>query len=196
MRRTAVVAATTLAGLALATPPVFAAADSPTHAATVEEFFPCFYSGSQTEFGLGCRASHRDPVRSGPGGLYTPAPVARGAGQPAAPARPRCPTGSVTSVTELRTPRSAPPEHWRPVMRCRSRTFSLAALTVAALAVTPAAHAAARSDGGCAAFGANVSGLATTLGPVFGATASGVAASAPGAFPDLVVHAEQDALCG
>jgi hypothetical protein len=80
-------------------------------------------------------------------------------------------------------------------MRCRSRTFSLAALVTAALAVTPAAHAAAPTDGGCAAFGANVSGLATTLGPVFGATASGVASSAPGAFPDRVVHTEQDTLC-
>ena len=61
---------------------------------------------------------------------------------------------------------------------------------------TPAAHAdPPTGHGSCAAFGANVATLATTLGPVFGATASGVASSAPGAFPAFVVHPEQAALC-
>jgi hypothetical protein len=47
----------------------------------------------------------------------------------------------------------------------------------------------------CAAFGANVATLAQTLGPVFGATASNVATSGPAAFPALIVHPEQTALC-
>lgn len=47
----------------------------------------------------------------------------------------------------------------------------------------------------CAEFGGNVAFLATSLGPVFGATASGVASSAPGAFPTLVVGPEQARLC-
>ena len=54
---------------------------------------------------------------------------------------------------------------------------------------------AAPTQGGCKAFGQNVAGLATALGPVFGATASTVATSGPGAFPRLVVHPEQAALC-
>jgi hypothetical protein len=68
--------------------------------------------------------------------------------------------------------------------------------TVAATAVLVLAPAgAASAQGGCQAFGGNVAGLATLLGPVFGATASGVASSGPQAFPTLVVHPEQEALC-
>ena len=47
----------------------------------------------------------------------------------------------------------------------------------------------------CAEFGGNVAFLATSLGPVFGSTASGVASSAPGAFPTVVVGPEQAGLC-
>jgi hypothetical protein len=53
----------------------------------------------------------------------------------------------------------------------------------------------ASARGGCRAFGQNVAGLAQLLGPDFGATASGVASSDPGAFPELVVHPEQQQLC-
>ena len=68
--------------------------------------------------------------------------------------------------------------------------------TAALVLSTPAANAAPTpGHGSCAAFGANVSTLATTLGPVFGATASGVASSAPAAFPGVVVHPEQGAWC-
>ena len=65
------------------------------------------------------------------------------------------------------------------------------------LAVAPMATAsAAPTSGGCRAFGQNVAGLATTLGPAFGATASGVASSGPRAFPTFVVFPEQKGLCG
>ena len=68
--------------------------------------------------------------------------------------------------------------------------------TAAVVLSAPAAHAdPPAGHGSCAAFGANVATLATTLGPVFGATASGVASSAPGAFPTFVVHPEQAGLC-
>ena len=70
-------------------------------------------------------------------------------------------------------------------------------LAVGAVVLTsPAAAAQAPAHGSCAAFGGNVASLATTLGPVFGATASGVASSGPAAFPTLVVRPEQAALCG
>jgi len=75
-----------------------------------------------------------------------------------------------------------------------------AATTIAvALGILGAATPASASEtrpGGCAAFGDNVATLATTLGEDFGATASSVASSAPGAFPTMVVHAEQAELCG
>jgi hypothetical protein len=72
----------------------------------------------------------------------------------------------------------------------------LLTLAVAALAVaTPVASGQAPEHRSCAAFGANVAGLATTLGSVFGSTASGVASSAPRAFPTLVVAPEQQAFC-
>ena len=69
-------------------------------------------------------------------------------------------------------------------------------LAVGAVALTsPVAAAQAPEHGSCAAFGANVAGLASTLGPLFGATASGVASSSPAAFPTVVVRPEQAALC-
>ena len=65
-----------------------------------------------------------------------------------------------------------------------------------AVALTPSVAAAqAPEHGSCAAFGSNVAGLATTLGPLFGATASGVASSGPAAFPTLVVAPEQANFC-
>ncbi|SHF78569.1 hypothetical protein [Geodermatophilus nigrescens] len=66
--------------------------------------------------------------------------------------------------------------------------------TAGLLALAPGVAAAA--PGGCQAFGANVSTLAQALGSQFGATASGVASSAPGAFPTLVVRPEQARFCG
>lgn len=59
----------------------------------------------------------------------------------------------------------------------------------------PAGAAEHRSPSGCAAFGANVAHLATTLRADFGATASSVASLAPEAFPTLVVFPEQAELC-
>jgi len=77
----------------------------------------------------------------------------------------------------------------RLLVTCSGCAAALALSAPAAYADPPAPH------GSCAAFGANVATLATTLGSVFGATASGVASSAPGAFPAFVVHPEQAALC-
>ena len=77
----------------------------------------------------------------------------------------------------------------------RTRTISTI-LAVGAVALTsPMAAAQAPEHGSCAAFGGNVAGLATTLGPFFGAAASGVASSAPAAFPTLVVAPEQANFC-
>ena len=79
-------------------------------------------------------------------------------------------------------------------MRSRHAVVSLGAAL--ALVLLPAATASAvPGTGGCEAFGRNVANLATTLGPVFGATASSVAKSAPQAFPELVVRPEQETLC-
>jgi hypothetical protein len=51
--------------------------------------------------------------------------------------------------------------------------------------------------GGCRAFGVSVAYLATSLGPQFGANASFVATTfGPRAFPEMVVHPEQDTACG
>lgn len=70
-------------------------------------------------------------------------------------------------------------------------------LAATGLALVPATGASADGlPGGCRAFGQqDVAALATGLGPVFGATASGVASSAPGAFPALVVGPEQARFC-
>jgi hypothetical protein len=79
----------------------------------------------------------------------------------------------------------------------RTRSLAITAAT-GVLALTISAGAAAQpvpQHGSCADFGANVANLAWTLGADFGATASTVASSAPGAFPDLVVHPEQANLC-
>ncbi|MGY1725681.1 hypothetical protein ACI79J_01790 [Geodermatophilus sp. SYSU D01062] len=66
--------------------------------------------------------------------------------------------------------------------------------TIGLAVLSPGAVASA-TPGGCQAFGQNVAGLAQLLGSVFGATASGVASSAPGAFRALVVQPEQEMLC-
>jgi hypothetical protein len=77
----------------------------------------------------------------------------------------------------------------------RTKTISTIAALGTVMLTAPVASAQAPKHGSCAAFGANVAGLATTLGPLFGATASGVASSAPAAFPTLVVAPEQTAFC-
>lgn len=79
----------------------------------------------------------------------------------------------------------------------RAACVALSVLASVVLA-TPASGASGvdADRGGCAAFGGNVAMLATALGPAFGETASSVATFGPGAFPALVVHPEQDALCG
>jgi hypothetical protein len=78
-------------------------------------------------------------------------------------------------------------------MRTKKISLTLAVATLGVAA--PEAAGQAPEHGGCAAFGANVAGLATALGPIFGATASGVASSAPEAFPTLVVAPEQAVFC-
>ncbi|WP_324273563.1 hypothetical protein [Blastococcus brunescens] len=68
----------------------------------------------------------------------------------------------------------------------------------AALLIAPAATAsAAPGSGGCKAFGQNVSYLANTMFAKgeFGENARTVATSGPRAFPNVVVHPEQDAAC-
>lgn len=77
----------------------------------------------------------------------------------------------------------------------RTRTISTISAVGAILLTAPGAAAQAPEHGSCAEFGGNVAGLATTLGPIFGATASGVASSGPAAFPTLVVAPEQAAFC-
>lgn len=75
------------------------------------------------------------------------------------------------------------------------RIALISALFVAgALAAAPVA-AASPGAHGCAAFGANVAGLATALGSTFGQTVWSVASSAPKAFPTVVVHPEQAFFC-
>jgi hypothetical protein len=78
------------------------------------------------------------------------------------------------------------------------RTAILTIAGVGAALGLGAAQASAQPEPGhssCAAFGDNVAFLATSLGPVFGATASGVASSGPKAFPTFVVGPEQARLC-
>jgi hypothetical protein len=76
-----------------------------------------------------------------------------------------------------------------------------AILTIAGLGAAlglGSAEASAQPEPGhasCAEFGGNVAFLATSLGSVFGDTASTVASSGPEAFPALVVGPEQAALC-
>jgi hypothetical protein len=77
----------------------------------------------------------------------------------------------------------------------RTKTISTILAVGAVVYASPVAAAQAPAHGSCAAFGGNVARLATTLGPLFGATASGVASSGPAAFPTLVVAPEQAALC-
>ena len=75
--------------------------------------------------------------------------------------------------------------------------FAVFAVFASMLLAAPASGSPAPDGdrGGCAAFGANVASLATTLGGDFGATAASVATSGPRAFPTLVVQPEQAALC-
>lgn len=76
------------------------------------------------------------------------------------------------------------------------RTILVGVMLVLVLALaTPAGATEPRPPGGCAAFGANVATLATTLGADFGAAASLVATTAPQAFPTTVVFPEQAQLC-
>lgn len=77
----------------------------------------------------------------------------------------------------------------------RRTAAAVLTLALAGVALAGPAHAAPPTPGGCQAFGRNVASLAKNLGPAFGATASGVAKSGPGAFPKNVVKPEQEALC-
>lgn len=79
-------------------------------------------------------------------------------------------------------------------MRTGRIVLTVGAGGLMALAPVMAASAASESRG-CQDFGQNVAGLAQNLGPEFGAIASGVASWNPGAFPTVVVHPEQEALC-
>ena len=80
----------------------------------------------------------------------------------------------------------------------RIRILGLAVAASLSLVAVPAGASAAPpvpDHGSCAAFGANVSGLAQLLGKDFGGTASTVASSGAGVFPQAVVRPEQAALC-
>ena len=65
------------------------------------------------------------------------------------------------------------------------------------LTATATAASAEPGSGGCRAFGQSVSTLANTVFPKgkFGDNAATVATSGPRAFPNEVVHPEQDAAC-
>lgn len=76
----------------------------------------------------------------------------------------------------------------------RGAIIAAAGMLTTLIAAAPAS-AEPPTPGGCAAFGENVAMLATTLGPAFGATASGVASSGKQAFPTFVVHPEQERFC-
>lgn len=67
----------------------------------------------------------------------------------------------------------------------------------AVLLTAPATASADPGSGGCKAFGQGVSTLANTVFPQgqFGENASTVATSGPRAFPERIVHPEQDAAC-
>jgi hypothetical protein len=100
--------------------------------------------------------------------------------------------------TASRLPRDAVDPH-RPTME-NTMTISRACIVVVAtalLALAPGATASATpGSGGCQTFGQSVAGLAASLGPQFGANASSVATRfGPRAFPEMVVHPEQDAAC-
>jgi hypothetical protein len=80
----------------------------------------------------------------------------------------------------------------------RIRILRLAVAACLSLVAVPASSSAAPpvpDHGSCADFGANVSGLAQALGSDFGGTASTVASSGAGVFPQAVVRPEQTALC-
>jgi hypothetical protein len=99
------------------------------------------------------------------------------------------PWGSTGQAGETNQPPSEESTHaHQPHHRAVTGLLALAVPAGAAAQPVPE-HAS------CAGFGANVADLARTLGAGFGSTASGVASSAPGAFPELVVRPEQEALC-
>jgi hypothetical protein len=80
----------------------------------------------------------------------------------------------------------------------RTRMLRLAAAAGLVLFAVPPGSIAAPpvpDHGSCGEFGANVSFLARTLGSDFGSTASTVASSGAGMFPQVVVRPEQAALC-
>ena len=80
----------------------------------------------------------------------------------------------------------------------RTRILRLAVAACLSPVAIPAGSSAAPpvpDHGSCAAFGANVAGLAQMLGSDFGSTASTVASSGAGVFPQAVVRPEQTALC-
>ena len=80
----------------------------------------------------------------------------------------------------------------------RTRVSKLAAVAgLSLLGAVPASSLAqpVPDHASCDAFGAHVATLAQTLGGDFGQTASTVASSAPGVFPQAVVQPEQTALC-
>ena len=79
----------------------------------------------------------------------------------------------------------------------RTRRFAVAA-AVAVLALAAPAGAGAQpvpKHASCAEFGANVAMLARDLGRLFGATASRVATSGAGNFPEIVVRPELERFC-
>lgn len=80
----------------------------------------------------------------------------------------------------------------------RTRMLRLTVVAGLSLLAVPAGSAAAPpvpDHGSCAGFGANVSVLAQTLGSGFGGTASTLASSGAGVFPQAVVRPEQAAFC-
>jgi hypothetical protein len=81
-------------------------------------------------------------------------------------------------------------------MRTRMLRLTIAAgLSLLAVPARSAAGPPVPDHGSCADFGANVSVLAQTLGSDFGGTASTVASSGAGVFPQAVVRPEQATLC-
>jgi len=81
-------------------------------------------------------------------------------------------------------------------MRIRMVQLAVAAgLSLVAVPSTSVAAPPVPDHGSCARFGANVAGLAQSLGGEFGATASMVASSGPGVFPQAVVRPEQADNC-
>lgn len=79
-------------------------------------------------------------------------------------------------------------------MRSLATATAATFLLLTMFAAAPAS-AEAPTGGGCQEFGNFVALLATERGSDFGGTASGVASSAPRAFPTGVVFPEQESFC-